>query len=76
MALMGRPTLGELAETDENLRMTSTVIKSKHRTGGLWAALALATRDADRETAEARRRLAALQLRHASLTLADYDPCA
>jgi len=49
---------------------------SKNRTGGLWAALALATREHDDDPAESRRRLAALRLRHAAVTLTDYEPCA
>jgi hypothetical protein len=56
--------------------MTSTATTSTPRPGGLWAALAIATRDADREAAESRRRLAALRLRHTSVTLADFEPCA
>jgi hypothetical protein len=61
---------------DENLHMTSTAMTSKNRTGGLWAALALATREHDDDPAESRRRLAALRLRHAAVTLTDYEPCA
>jgi hypothetical protein len=59
---------------DENVHMTSTALTNKPRPGGLWDALAIATRDDD--PSESRRRLAALRLRHATASVTDYDPCA